>query len=167
MAFLLALIASVGFGTADYFGGLASRQNGAILVALFSHIVGVILFGFTALLVAETPSSEALFFGAIAGIVYGLGFIVYYQGFAVSQMGLISVMTAVWTAVLPVVFGLATGEQPSLTASIGIIAALISIILVSSEHINDLQLHRSRMTRKWASVKPVTFFLHSSSSFKL
>ncbi|MBE9170353.1 DMT family transporter [Pleurocapsales cyanobacterium LEGE 06147] len=132
---VFSLIAAICFGSSDFFGGLASRHSPFPLVALCFQVIGAIVFGCVLLLIPESPSNNALIWGATSGIAYGIGFTLYYRGFEVGQMGLVSILTAVWTAVVPVVFGLTMGDRPSLTAIVGIAIALVAIGLTSSTEV--------------------------------
>lgn len=129
---LLGLLAGLGFGTSDFFGGLAARRAPSALavVALF-QLVTVAMFA-AAVFVAGAPTSDAaLAWGAVAGVALGVGYIAYFQALAIGPMGVVSTVTAVGSAAVPVVAGVALGERPSAAAWIGIAVIVAAIPLVA------------------------------------
>jgi drug/metabolite transporter (DMT)-like permease len=133
MAVLLGLLAAITYGSADFLGGLATKRNPAIRVALVSQF-----FGFAVYLVALPflPEGrflgEAWLWGALAGLTGGLGLAFLYRGLAHGRMSVVAPFTAVIAAIIPVVFGLLTGERPSGLQVAGIGLAIPAIALVSS-----------------------------------
>ena len=133
MAVLLGLFAAVTYGTADFLGGLATKRNPAIRVALVSQVFGFTLYLMALPLLPEGRfSGEAWLWGGLAGLTgaVGLGFL--YRGLAHGRMSVVAPFTAVIAAILPVAFGLATGERPSAPQLVGIALAVPAIALVSS-----------------------------------
>ena len=133
MAVVLGLLAAISYGSADFLGGLATKRNPAIRTALISQ-----LFGFGAYLIALPllPDGrfigEAWLWGGLAGLTGGLGLAFLYRGLAHGRMSVVAPLTAVIAAVLPVGFGLLTGERPSALQLLGIALAIPAIALVSS-----------------------------------
>lgn len=77
------------------------------------------------------PSAAALEWGALAGIGGGAGVVFLYEGFAVGRISSVATTSAVLTAVLPVLVGLALGDHLGAGAAIGIVIAIPAIALVS------------------------------------
>ncbi len=133
MAVVLGLLAAITYGSADFLGGLATKRNPAIRVALVSQ-----LFGFVVYLVAlpflpgGRFTGEAWLWGGMAGLTGGLGLAFLYRGLAHGRMSVVAPLTAVIAAVMPVGFGLLTGERPSALQLVGIALAIPAIALVSS-----------------------------------
>ncbi|HZA60533.1 MAG TPA: EamA family transporter [Actinomycetota bacterium] len=133
MAVVLGLLAAISYGSADFLGGLATKRNPAIRTALISQ-----LFGFGAYLIAlpflpdGRFTGEAWLWGGLAGLTGGLGLAFLYRGLAHGRMSVVAPLTAVIAAVLPVGFGLLTGERPSALQLLGIALAIPAIALVSS-----------------------------------
>jgi drug/metabolite transporter (DMT)-like permease len=74
----------------------------------------------------------ALAWGSIAGLGGGGGVLLLYRGLAIGRMSVVAPITGVEAAVVPVLFGLLTGERPSLSALFGVALALVAVVLVSS-----------------------------------
>ena len=60
-----------------------------------------------------------------------VGLIFFYRALSAGAMTVVAPVTAVTSATIPVIFGLASGEQPSTVRLIGIGCALLAIALVS------------------------------------
>lgn len=132
MAVILGLAAALTYGTADFFGGLATRRTRVFTVVLLSQIFGgVALVALFPLLTDIAPTADALWWGALSGVAGAAGVAFFYQGLAVGRMSVIAPITGVEAASLPVVFGLLEGERPSGLALAGVALALIAVVLIS------------------------------------
>lgn len=69
--------------------------------------------------------------GALAGVSGLIGLGLLYYCLANGAMTVVGPLTAVVSAVLPVIVGFALGERPSALALVGIVAALVGIVLVT------------------------------------
>jgi drug/metabolite transporter (DMT)-like permease len=129
---LLALASACTYGAADFLGGLAARRATALAVVAVSQLAGL---GLLLLLLPLLPDGDAapadfLWAGA-SGIAGGIGVVLLYRGLAIGPMSLVAPVTAVCAAVLPVVVGLAFGEDLPPAALAGIAFAFPAIALVS------------------------------------
>ena len=129
----MALVAALVYGAADFAGGMASKRTTTWSVVILSQACGlaVLLIVFPFLPVASPVPSD-LWWGAIAGIagVLGVGFL--YRGLAIGRMSVVSPITAVLAAALPVAWGSLRGERAALPAYAGIALALLAVVLVSA-----------------------------------
>jgi len=133
MYVVLALAAAAAFGAADFLGGLASRRAPIVTVILVSQAVGLGFLAILAPLLDPPAGTEALAFGALAGLAYGGGILMLYRALAIGRMSVVAPITGVLALALPVAFGLLTGEHPGPTAFSGIGLAALSIVLISRE----------------------------------
>ena len=134
MSALLALLSAGSFGAGDFLGGLATRRSGvATTVVMWGHVVGLMLLAALIPLFATDAGGEDLAWGAAAGVVGAVGLVLLFRGFALGRMSVVAPITALGAAVVPVIFGLATGERPSVLAIAGSVVALAAIALVSRE----------------------------------
>lgn len=129
---LLGLLASLGWGFADFGGGLASRRAPVLGVLLWSQLASLAV-GVPILAFANEPAMRTLdYLISIAGGLFGaIGLALLYRGLSVGRMGVVAPVAAVLTATLPVGFGFLTEGIPSIFAIIGIGFAVASVILVS------------------------------------
>ena len=129
---ILSLLASLGWGVADFGGGLASRRGPVLGVLLWSQLASLLIGGPIILAVHEpTMASRDLVISIVAGTVGAAGLALLYRGLSVGRMGVVAPVAAVITAALPVAFGFMTQGIPSLLSIVGIGAAITSVVLVS------------------------------------
>ena len=134
LAILYALLAAASWGAADFLGGLHSRRGQPLTVALAATAAGLVLLAPVMVVAGGSPTAADLWWGAAAGVGVGAGVALLYRGLAIGRMALVAPVTAIGAALLPVVFGLATGERPGLLVGSGALLALVAVALVSREH---------------------------------
>ena len=127
------LLAAITYGAADFLGGLVSRRTNVFGVVFFSQLVAAApLVALIPVLGGGGPTVQAWVWGGLAGAAGGAGVTFLYRGLAIGSMTVVAPITAVVAGVASVVFGIATGERPSMIALIGVGAAFVAVILVSS-----------------------------------
>ena len=133
MAIILGLIAALAYGLSDFVAGLLSRRVHYALVALAANFAATALSVAALLITAPAaPGVQALAWGAASGIGSGFGTLMLFRGLALGRMGVVAPLSAVGTAVLPVLIGIGLGDRPSPVAWIGVALALPAIWLVST-----------------------------------
>ena len=133
MGVLLGLLAGVTYGAADFIGGLASRRSSTLSVVVISQLSGlVVLLLLLPVLPAATPSQSDLIWGLLAGLGGAAGITLLYRGLAIGRMSLVSPITAVVAAIVPLAAGLVARERPSVPALIGVAIALVAVVLIST-----------------------------------
>jgi drug/metabolite transporter (DMT)-like permease len=133
MGIIFGLLAALTYGASDFAGGLASRRARAITVVVVSQLTALVILAAALPLVwGSGPTASALRWGALAGLAGGAGVTLLYRGLAIGRMSVVAPVTAVLAAALPVLIGLFAGERPSAAATLGVAAALVAIVLVSS-----------------------------------
>ena len=120
------------YGLGDFCGGRASRRRDSLSVTLVGQLFGLVLLG-VALVGFADPVAPIVDWGwgalGGAGGLMGLGLL--YYCLANGAMTVVGPLTAVVSAVLPVIVGYALGERPSALALTGIVLALTGIVLVT------------------------------------
>jgi drug/metabolite transporter (DMT)-like permease len=130
---LLALGASLAWGVGDFFGPLVSRTLGTLPVLFWAQIGGVASLLVVVAIRAEGPAGWAVLFAVGAAVGGMLGLFAYYRGMVAGAMSVVAPIAGV-SAVIPVVFGIATGDSPSAAQVAGVGCALIGVGLASIEH---------------------------------
>ena len=134
MVVIFASIAALNYGAADFLGGLASRKNSSIAVIAWSQCIGLFLALTAAPLMGlSSVTAGDILWGIAAGISGAIGAGFLYRGLAVGLASVISPVAALTGAVLPVLYGVANAEQPSLLSWTGVALALPAILLLSLE----------------------------------
>jgi drug/metabolite transporter (DMT)-like permease len=76
------------------------------------------------------PSAQDLGYAALAGAAGAIGLAALYRALAVGSMSVVAPISAT-AAVVPVVFGVLTGERPSPAQGVGIVLAVAGVVLAS------------------------------------
>ncbi len=129
--FMLAAASSALFGAADFTGGVAARRAHAPLVTAFSGLSAAALLLIGMPFTHGAPVGADLTWGAFAGICGAIGATLIYKSIALGPVAVASPVFCLVGLAVPVVFGLAVGERPSLLAWSGVGLAVLSIPLVS------------------------------------
>lgn len=132
MAALLALVSSLMWGVGDFVGGLASRRASPLQVVVVSTPVGWLLVLPVAVLLGGDAAGSA-WVGIVGGAAGSLGILALYAGLTLGPMGVVSPLSAVLGAAIPVVAGLALGERPAPAAYAGMLLAAVAIVTVGLE----------------------------------
>lgn len=126
------LASAVGWGAGDFSGGLASRRSPVFFVVLVSELSGVMILLGLALLQAEPVSRPAdLLWAGFAGIIGTLGLLALYRGLATNPMGVVAPVSAVVTAVVPLLFGFRLEGIPGTSQLLGFAIAIFAVWLIS------------------------------------
>ncbi len=132
MVILLGLAAAVLYGSGDFLGGMATRRAHVLAVLMLADTAGLIV----ALAAAATSPGPArlacLAWGISAGLIGGLGLIVFYIGLATGPMSLVAPLSGLVSTVLPVAVALGEGERPGAGVYAGALLCLVAIVLASS-----------------------------------
>ena len=131
MTVVLGLFAAVFYGVGDFAGAIACRRYNAITVLLHSYPVGAVLMALMLPAFPGTVSGRVVVFGVLGGLAGLLGVAVMYQLMVSAPMNVISPVTAVLAAVVPVGVGVALGERPAASAWAGIVLGFVAVVLVS------------------------------------
>ena len=101
-AVILAICASAVYGTADFFGGLATRRTSALAVVFVSQIAGLAVMAIAlALLPRSNPSASDLAWGAAAGTFGTIGIFLLYQALATGRMSSVTRAPRSWRSPRP------------------------------------------------------------------
>lgn len=133
MAALLASISAIAFGVGDFLGGLSARRLTAVTTAFVTQVVGFALVITLAPLLGGSPGAADLLWGVAAGVVGPSALMVFYWSLGAGQMSVVAPVSAVTSALVPLVFGLLDGERPGGVALLGALLALPAILLISRE----------------------------------
>ncbi|MFF3953506.1 EamA family transporter [Streptomyces sp. NPDC001890] len=132
LALLLALGSSLAYGCADFLGGLGARK---------AHVLRTVMIAAPASLAVElllwpvlgaSFSLGALGWGAASGVVSAAAFALLYRTLAIGPMNVLSPVTALVSAALPVGVGLLQGEHLGAAGLVGLPLALFAVVLVSA-----------------------------------
>ncbi|UOE42781.1 EamA family transporter [Agromyces larvae] len=128
---VLALSGALVYGAADFFGGLAAKRISAVLATALGAASGLVAILLVLPLLGATWSATDLAWGALAGVAGTIAIGLLYACLAVGPMSILSPLTAVVSAITPMVWGVAVGGErfgPLGIWAIGL--ALVAVVLV-------------------------------------
>jgi drug/metabolite transporter (DMT)-like permease len=132
MVVLLGLAAAVLYGGGDFLGGMATRRAHVLTVLMLVETAAVILSVAVAWLTGGPAVLPGLTWGFSAGMIGGLGLIIFYVGLAAGPMSVVAPVAGLVSTVLPVAVALAEGERPGPAVYAGALLCLVAIVLASA-----------------------------------
>ncbi|MFN8151600.1 MAG: EamA family transporter [Solirubrobacterales bacterium] len=133
MPAVLALAAAACWGLGDFLLGVQGRRSPVLAIALVAQASGFVLL--TLLVAARgvpAPGGDEMAAGLAAGAVGALAFYLIVTALSMGNMARVAPILGLATLV-PVVYGLARGEDPATVQLLGIVVAITGILLVSTE----------------------------------
>jgi drug/metabolite transporter (DMT)-like permease len=128
----LALAAAISWGIGDFFGGLKSRTLRPVAVLIVAQPIGGALLGAWVAVRGQGPPGSEVLWACIASVFGTIGLIAFYRGMAAGALSIVAPIAGAGAAI-PVIWGLARGDHPSVYQELGFAAALIGIVLASFE----------------------------------
>lgn len=110
-----------------------ARRMPVLVVMVVSQTAGLAVI-VTAVATAGggAPGADFVPYAMLAGTAGSLGLLAFYRGLAIGQMGVVAPISSM-AVLVPVIFGLATGDRPSALQSVGGLIGLAGIALASRE----------------------------------
>ena len=136
MLSLLALASSACWGTSDFFAGLFSRRRPAVAVVGWTQSLA-----FLVLCVAVAVRWDHVTWtgwpawSVAAGATGITGLLCFYTALSTGTMGVVAPIAALGVAV-PVLLGVAGGEEPSPWTWVGILVAIVGVTLASGPELS-------------------------------
>ena len=132
MAPAYALLASLAWGVGDFMGGLKSRVMPALVVMAVSQPFGLVAVAFAVAIRGSGPPGPEVAWAALAALFGTIGLVGFYRGMAAGAMSVVVPLAAV-AAAIPVIWGLAHGDNVSFLQELGFVAALGGGVMASLE----------------------------------
>ena len=132
-AIALGLAASATWGVADFIGGLQARRMPVVAVVLGSQLAGLALVGLAVAIRGEPPpSGDFAIYAALSSVGGIVGLTAFYRALSIGPMGVVAPLSST-AAAIPVIVGVATGDNPSKLQTLGLVVAVIGVALASRE----------------------------------
>ncbi|WBM79254.1 EamA family transporter [Cryobacterium breve] len=127
---LVGLAGALIYGSADFLGGLAAKRLSAVLVTAVAASSGLLVLLLALPFVGGVWSPTAVLWGALSGVTGAIAISLLYACLAIGPMSILSPLTAVVSAIVPMTAGLVGGERlaPVGYAALGL--ALVAVVLV-------------------------------------
>jgi drug/metabolite transporter (DMT)-like permease len=144
---LLALASSLAYGAADFLGGMAARGAPVLRVVVIAAPASLLVELLLWPAIGAQFAFGAVAWGAASGVASAAAFALLYRTLAIGPMSVLSPITALVSAALPVSVGLIAGEQLGGLALVGMVLALGAVVLVSSGgDTDDIRPSRTALT---------------------
>jgi drug/metabolite transporter (DMT)-like permease len=130
LAPLLGFLGALAYGSADFLGGLAAKRISALRAAGLSALSGLVLLLIVLAVIGGTWSASAVVWGALSGVAGAVALSLLYACLAIGPMSILSPLTAVIGAVVPVGWGVLNGERFAPLGWFAIGLALVAVVLV-------------------------------------
>ncbi|TFC83426.1 EamA/RhaT family transporter [Cryobacterium sinapicolor] len=127
---VLGLTGALIFGSADFLGGLAAKRMSSLLVTAVAAASGLVALLLALPFVAGAWSPSAVLWGALSGISGAIAISLLYACLAIGPMSILSPLTAVVSAVVPMTVGLAGGDRLAPIGYWALGLALVAVVLV-------------------------------------
>jgi len=128
---VLALFGALVFGSADFLGGLSAKRLRSIVVTAVAAASGLVLLLVLYPLVGGRWYPADVAWGALTGVTGAIAIALLYACLAIGPMSILSPLTAIVSAIAPMLWGLlVAGEQIAGIGYAGLAIALVAVILV-------------------------------------
>jgi len=127
---IVGLASALVYGAADFLGGTASRRISPVRVTAIAAVTGLVVLLAVLPFVGGTWSRDAVLFGALSGVTGAVAIGLLYACLAIGPMSILSPLTAVVSAVVPLSIGLAGGERLGVIGYVALGLALVAVVLV-------------------------------------
>lgn len=127
---VLGLASAVVYGAGDFFGGIASKRIPPTRVVAFAGVVGFVLLSALSLLLGGRLSEGAVFWGLLSGVAGSFAILTLYAALAIGPMSILSPLTAVISAIVPLTWGVILGERLPVIGYVALGIALVAVVLV-------------------------------------
>ena len=130
LAVVIGVTSALVFGAADFLGGLAAKRIPAIRVTAIVSATGLAVMLVLLPFVGGEFSPSAVALGALSGVAGAIAIVLLYASLAIGPMSILSPLTAIVSAIVPLTAGLIRGEQLGFLGIVAIAIALVAIVLV-------------------------------------
>lgn len=138
LSILYGILSAATWGAADFIGGIATKRTSAYRVLFLAEIAGMLPFAVLALLLREPlPPLSDMLIGAGSSLIGLSGLLFLYRALASGQMTVAAPVSALFAAVIPVVFGLVALGVPSLTTLAAFALAFAAVWLISQTDLSN------------------------------
>lgn len=132
LSIIYGIASAVSWGAGDFAGGLSSRKVGAYRAVLYADFFGLLILIAASFVYRESfPSTEVALNSFIGGALGSFGLLILYYSLSVGQMSIAAPVSALFAALLPVIYGSITEGLPSIIQFIGFAFALAAVWLIS------------------------------------
>lgn len=132
VSIVLATACALVWGASDFCGGKSAQRASSLAVTVVSQVAALPVLALGLLVVPGTARLTDLAWGLVGGTAGLAGVVLLYRGLATGAMAVISPVTALTTAIVPLGVGLVVDGGLSTLGYLGTACAVVAIALVSA-----------------------------------
>jgi drug/metabolite transporter (DMT)-like permease len=136
----LGFATSLVYGFADFFGALGSKHIKPVVVTFWSGLSGLALLLTASLFMGADFNQSSILCGVIGGIASAFAMTCLYAALAIGPISILSPLSAVVMAIVPMIIGFAQGDHFSLWGWLALGAILVAVVLVGFVPGEDVRL---------------------------
>ena len=137
---VLGFATSLVYGFADFFGALGSKHIKPVVVTFWSGLSGLALLLTASLFMGADFNTNSILCGVIGGIASAFAMTCLYAALAIGPISILSPLSAVVMAIVPMIIGFAQGDRFSLWGWVALGAILVAVVLVGFVPGDDVRL---------------------------
>lgn len=132
MGIFFGLMTSLSIGLADLFGRRVSNARGPIAAGLAIQFVAIFTSLLSVLIVESVFSMRDLTIGLASGLGLGVGLWGYFSGLRRSSSAVVAPLVATMSAVVPYVYAVVRGAEPTTVAILGAVGAVAGLGVITA-----------------------------------
>jgi drug/metabolite transporter (DMT)-like permease len=133
LVLVLSIGAAFALGVSDYLAGQYSRRYSILSLLVIAQAAGlIVVLAAIPVFPSASPTPLDILWGAIGGSAGAAGVLLLVKGFRVGLLSVVSPVSSLGAAGIPMLVGIFLGEEPTPTAITGLFAGLVAIWLIGS-----------------------------------
>ncbi|HET6595889.1 MAG TPA: DMT family transporter [Anaerolineales bacterium] len=138
LSIIYGILSAATWGAGDFIGGLASKRTSPYRVLFLAEVAGMVPFTLLALLLREPmPPANDMLIGAGSSLIGLMGLLFLYRALASGQMTIAAPVSALFAALIPVIFGFFALGVPSTSTLIGFVLAFTAVWFISQTDVTS------------------------------
>jgi drug/metabolite transporter (DMT)-like permease len=140
----LGFATSLVYGFADFFGALGSKHIKPVVVTFWSGLSGLALLLTASIFMGADITPATILCGVIGGIASAFAMTCLYAALAIGPISILSPLSAVVMAIVPMIIGFIQGDHFSLWGWVALATILVAVVLVGFVPGDDVRLPSMR-----------------------
>ena len=141
MAVFLGLMVALCFGCGDFCGGFVARKMQGTQVLTRSQPIALVLGLVAAIIIGGHPTAGDVYRSLAVGLLSVVGLGLLYRGLAIGPIAVVAPITAVGSALIPVIWGVTFGERLSGQTGAGIAVVVFAVVMLSRSKPDHIEHH--------------------------
>jgi drug/metabolite transporter (DMT)-like permease len=138
LSIIYGILSAATWGAGDFIGGLASKRTSPYRVLFLAEVAGMVPFTLLALLLREPMApANVMLIGGGSSLLGLMGLLFLYRALASGQMTIAAPVSALFAALIPVIFGFFALGVPSTSTLIGFVLAFTAVWFISQTDVTS------------------------------